>query len=75
MKNKNEEQDEKSETFDDNGDVIDQPEIDCLTPDVVQKDFHLSDIYDFARKGVLAIVDDEVTKRFHAEGLSLACLN
>ena len=33
-----------------------------------QKNFHLSDIYEFVTLGVQAIVDDEVTKRFDTEG-------
>lgn len=37
--------------------------------DYEKKDFHLSDICDFIKVGVQAIVDDEVTKRFDAEEL------
>lgn len=36
--------------------------------DYEKKDFHLSDICDFIKVGVQAIVDDEVTKRFDTEG-------
>jgi len=34
-----------------------------------QKEFDLSDIMNFIRVGIKAIVDDEVTKRFDAEGI------
>ena len=36
-----------------------------------QKEFHLSDVMPFMRSGIEAIVDDEVTKRFAAEGIHL----
>lgn len=36
--------------------------------DYEKKNFHLSDICDFIKVGVQAIVDDEVTKRFDTEG-------
>ncbi|GIY05759.1 glycerol-3-phosphate acyltransferase 3-like [Caerostris darwini] len=34
-----------------------------------QKEFHLDDVYDFIKKGVEAVIEDEVTMRFAAEEL------
>ena len=40
-----------------------------ISEDKEPKDFDLSDIMCFIKKGIESIVDDEVTKRFAAEGI------
>ena len=42
-----------------------------ISDDKEPKDFNLSDVMSFVKKGIEAIVDDEVTKRFAAEGESV----
>lgn len=37
--------------------------------DYEKREFHLEDVCDFIKMGVMAIVDDEVTKRFDTEGI------
>lgn len=55
------------------GDLIQSRQIDCDTSienliDYEKRNFHLSDVCDFIKRGMQAIVDDEVTIRFDTEG-------
>lgn len=54
-----------------NHNSVHEMQIKLSDPQIQQKEFHFQDIMTFIKTGIEAIVDDEVTKRFAAEGILL----